>query len=336
MILTVSAAAAISGCAGPGYEFTAQSRAQRYIYEKYGFNAEVTDVLTAQNGWLDFSWEAPEFAHVRMKHNGTEFVVLVPIRDDDFSFLCDSYEENIICAEIEDYVRKQLSCEDLAIRIDYGNNYGNHLLPQDIRSAGDLKKSSQQKTITVFTRGLDTETVEKLDPDVYGENTNISLVEWQGAEFPEVPYGLIRELPSQCGWNVSSVHYTQNDGSWAEINFDRIVIGNICLVMPTECGISIEPADGPEEPDDIPVTDWYCIKGTGEGYGALYAAVGAAPDDEYCLEYEHKGKAYYQRMPHVDGYAPEYELCNHQYCSGKEDDFIFRVVKRDFYKSSQG
>lgn len=336
IILTIFAAALLAGCGELSYEMKARSYAESYIKDKYGFDADITEVLTSGNGWLEFSWEAPEFAHVGMRYDGTDFVVLVPIRDYDSAMLCDSYEAGAICAEIEKYVRERLSCVSIAFRIDYGCPYGNHLLPKDIRSAEDLARSEDQKTISVFTHGLDPAGVEALDPAVFGGNTRFSVVEWEEEELPEVPYGLIRELPSQCGWNVNAVHYTDNDGSWKHMDYDRIVMGNVCLVMPSECNITMEPAEGPGTEEDVPVTDWYCIKGTGEGFGALYASVGAEPEEEYCVEYEFKGKPYYERMPHTDGDSPKYELYSHRYCSGASgSDYTFRVVKRDFYKDAK-
>ena len=331
VMFMLSSLALLAGCGGITYEMKASNRAQKYITDKYGFSADVTEVLLSGNSWLEFSWEAPLFAHVGMKHDGKDFTVLVPVRNDDPGFLCDNYEADIICADIENRVREQLKCDCAAFRIDYASSYGNHLLPRDIRSADDLKKSSDSKTVTVFAHDPDPKNAEVIDPSVYGENTNFSIVGWADTQLPEVPYGLIRDLPEQCGWNVSDIYFTQNDGSWAHIAFDRIAADNICLVMPSECGAVLEPAEGPENPGDVPVTQWYRIKSTGEGYGALYAAVGAAPDEEYCIEYEHKGKAYYMRMPHTDGADPAYELCSPRYCDGRGTEFVFRVVKRDFY-----
>ena len=321
----------LGGCGGLTYEMKARVTAQTYIKDKYGFDADVTNVLLSENSWLEFSFEPPLFAHVRMEHGGTEFDVLVPIRDNENPMLCDNYERGRICAEIESYVRTKLRCDDMAVRADYGSNYGNHLLPMDIRSAEELKKSAEPKTVSVFAYGLDADSVDDIDTAVYGENTNFSVVEWDSEELPEVPYGLIREIPSQCGWNVSSLHCTDNRGNWEHKRFSRVSMGNVCLVMPEECNITMSLSDGPGEPDDIPVTEWYTIKGSGEGYGALYASAGAAPDEEYCVEYAHKGKAYYERMPHTDGDSPEYELYSHRYCSPENYEFTFRVVKRDFY-----
>ena len=335
ILLAFTALSFSAGCGKISYEMTARNRAESYVKEKYGFSADITAVLLAETGWLEFTWEAPQFAHVRMKHDGTEFDVLVPVRSSDDSWLCDNYEADRICTEIREYVKDELKCSNAAFRIDYGSSYGNHLLQKDIRSADDLKKSENAKTISVFAYGLDAENVKKLDPAKYGNNTNFSIVEWGDEKLPEVPYGLIRGLPKQCGWNVSAVHYTENDGSWSHMKFDRITAGNLRLVMPSECAVSMEPAEGIGEPDDVPVSDWYCIKGTGtiEGYGAVYADIDTDPDEEYCIEYMHDGKAYYMRISHTEAKNAEYELYSQIY-SGKDGiDFTFRVVKRDYLKS---
>lgn len=334
-LLMLSVLAMLAGCAGIPHDVTARDRAQRYIKEKYGFSAEITNVYLAENSWLEFNWEAPAFAKVGMKHDGKEFEVLVTIRENDPSASCDNYESDMICAEIEDYVRSRLKCGDMAFRIDYGNGYGRNMLPKDIRCADDLKKSDKHKTISVFTHGLDPESAEALDLSVYGENTDLGIVEWRDETLPEVPYGTIKSLPMDCGWNISAIHYTDYDGSFEHIAFDRIAADNVCLVMPSECGISIEKTTGPGNEGDVPVTDWYRVTGNGEGSGALYAAVGAKPDDEYCIEHVFKGKSYYERIPHTAAGNAEYELCSHMYCSGEGYEYIFRIVKRDFYKDME-
>ena len=328
-LIAVSALAVLAGCGRLPYELKAKDLAQRYVNKKYGFSADITKVSMTENGWLEFVWEAPLFAHVGMSYGGTEFTVLVPIRENDPDSICDNYEADIICGQIEEYVKEMLGCEELALRADYGNAYGTRLLPAGIRSAEDLRASKNAKNISVFVHGTQAEAAEKLDPGFLGENTNFSIVEWDGEEFPEIPYGLIRELPCRCGWGVNALHYTQNDGSWVHMGFDRFVTDNVCLVMPSACHITMEKSEGPDQSGDIPVTDWYSMSGSGEGYGAFYAAAGASAEEEYCIEYESGGKAYYERMPHTDGDDPVYELYCHRYCDGKDRIQLFRVVKRD-------
>ena len=41
------------------------------------------------------------------------------------------------------------------------------------------------------------------------------------------------------------------------------------------------------------------------------------------------------RMPHVNADGAEYELSSDRYCSGSGDEFVFRIVKRDFYKDRE-
>ncbi len=324
-----------AGCGiigGLSYEMTARDRAQRYVTEKYGFTADAERVILTENSWLEFTWEAPQSAHVLMKHGGREFTVLVPIREDDPEFICDNYEAEEICAEIRGYAESCLECDEIAVRADYGNPYGNHLLPKDIRSAGELKRSERDKIITVFAKGLDPASAENLDPSEYGTDTHFSIVEMRDGDLPEIPYGLIRELPAQCGWSVAAVHYTDNDGSWKHVAYDRTVLDNVCLVMPSECHAEIERAEGPGMPDDDPVTEWYRIRYHGEGYGALYADADMEQDEEFCIEYEHNGQAYYERMPHTGGDDPEYGLCSNRWGSSGSE-FVFRVVRRDYRRN---
>ena len=335
ILLSLLSLMILAGCGGGNYDKQARDRAQSYIKEKYGFTADIVKVSVSENSWLEFTWEAPEFARVRMKHDGKEFDVLVSIRENIPSVSCDNYESDKICADIENYVRTQLGCDDIAFRIDYGNNYGRNMLPKDIRSAEDLKKSDKTKSISVYTRGLDLKNVDRLDPAAYGEQTRFGIVVWEGGTLPEVPYGTITSLPQNCGWLVSSIHFTDNGGNWTHMEFDRIVKDNICLVMPKECEMTMEKTDGPGAPDDVPVTDWYSIKGNSdkEGSGVLYITAGAKRDDEYCIEYVHDGKAYYERLPHTGSEEKaDYELCAHMYYGGDGYNYVFRTVKRDFYK----
>ena len=334
-LLVLSALTVLAGCAGISYDMTARDRAQRYIKEKYGFSAEITNVYLAENSWLEFNWEAPAFAKVGMKHDGKEFEVLVTIRENDPSASCDNYEADIISADIGSYVKSRLRYDDIAFRIDYGNGYGRCMLPIDIRSAEDLKKSDKDKIISVYTHGLDNESVDSIDTSAYGKNTRFGIVEWRESELPEVPYGMVNGLPAHCGWAVSAIHFTNSDGMWEHTGYDRITIDNVCLVMPAECGATMEKTDGPGEPDDVPVTDWYQIHVAGKGSGAVYAAVGAKPDDEYCIEYVYNGKAYYERIPHTDAENAEYELYSHRQSTDREYEYIFRIVKRDFYKDME-
>lgn len=322
-----------AGCGFISNEMTARSRAESYIRDKYGFSASAKQVVLSDNSWLEFSFEAPSIANVRMEHDGREFDVLVPIRSDDKELYADNYEQDAICAEIEQYIRDTLDCEKLTIRIDYGVNYGRNLLPKDIRSADDLIKSRNDKMINVYTYGLDFGSAARLDPGRYGERTLFGIADLLDPELPEPEYGFINGLPVLGGWNVGGIIYTEN-GELKQTVYERTVTDNVCLVIPEECGAVLEKADGTGNPGDEPVTDWYSIRSTGEGYGMLYTSV-QDRSAEYCIEYMHDGKAYYMRMPHVDADGAEYELHSSRYCSGSGYDIVFRIVKRDFYKDRQ-
>lgn len=324
----------LAGCGSISHEFTARIRADQYIRDKYGFSAAVKQVVLSSNSWLEFSFEAPDIANIRMEHDGREFDVLVPIRSDDEALYADNYEQDAVCAEIERYIRDTLDCEKLTIRIDYGIYYGIHLLPKDIRSADDLIKSKNDKNIKVYTYGLDLSSAAKLDTSRYGERTYFGIADLLDAELPEPEYGVMNGLPVTGGWKVGMIIYTDSDGELKQTVFERTVIDNVCLVMPAECGAVLEKADGNGHPGDEPVTHWYSIHSTGEGYGILYTSV-QERSAEYCIEYMHNGEAYYMRMPHVDADGAEYELCSDRYCSGSDYEFVFRIVKRDFYKDRE-
>ncbi len=333
VLFIIMAVMLLAGCGSISHELTARSRADMYIRDKYGFSAAVKQVVLSDNSWLEFSFEAPSFANVRMEYDGREFDVLVPIRSDDEVMYADNYEQDVICAEIERYIRDTLDCEKLTIRIDYGVYYGIHLLPKDIRSADDLIKSKNDKNIKVYTYGLDFGSVAKLDTTRYGERTYLGIADFLDPELPEPEYGVMRELPDSGGWNVGAIIYTEG-GELKQTLYERTVIDNVCLVMPAECGVVLEKSDGKGKPDDESVTDWYSMRGTGEGYGILYTSVQDC-SAEYCIEYIQGGEAYYMRMPHVNADGAEYELSSDRYCSGSGDEFVFRVVKRDFYKDRE-
>ena len=54
IILTIFAAALLAGCGELSYEMKARSYAESYIKDKYGFDADITEVLTSGTAGSNF------------------------------------------------------------------------------------------------------------------------------------------------------------------------------------------------------------------------------------------------------------------------------------------
>ena len=168
----------MTGCGERSAERKIKKAALRYIADKYGIKAEVTEVELRHVGELEGVWHKKDGGYASMTYQGRTFRAYVDVKNGDYAV--DNYRQADYDEQLTQYFSEQLRCDDIFVMTTYGGTIRCGV-PMEIKTFEDLTAKCENIEITVSVTGLDKDSVQNVDASLFGEKTRIRLMDWSDA-----------------------------------------------------------------------------------------------------------------------------------------------------------
>ena len=165
----------LTGCVERRAERKIKSAAKEYIHAKYGFKPQITDFSFMHVGEYEWNSHKKNGGYVTMEYNGRTFQTYLLLNDPENS--SDNYLQQDVDDRITAYFKEKLGCADVFVYTTYGAYQIRCGVPAEIVTYEDLIEKCDNIEIYVSTYGLERDRIAELDVSVFGNETEIYLVD---------------------------------------------------------------------------------------------------------------------------------------------------------------